>query len=66
MSSASYEIVYEQIERLHQSLKDIGSPASFNSFVTLSFLALPVIPELKITDQGLFDVKKLRHIPVEA
>lgn len=66
MSSASYEIVYRQLERLHQSLKDIGSPASFNPFVTLSFLALPVIPELKMTDRGLFDVKRFQHIPVEA
>jgi adenine deaminase len=66
MSSASYEIVYGRLERLNQSLKDIGSPASFNPFVALSFLALPVIPELKITDCGLFDVKRFQHIPVEA
>jgi adenine deaminase len=31
-----------------------------------TFLALPVIPELKITDQGLFDVKRFQHISVEA
>jgi adenine deaminase len=66
MSSASYEIVYGQLEQLHQSLKDIGSPTSFNPFVTLSFLALPVIPELKMTDRGLFDARRFQHIPVEA
>jgi len=33
-------------------------------FMTLSFLALPVIPELKITDKGLFDASKFRHVPV--
>ena len=30
-------------------------------FMTLSFMALPVIPELKITDQGLFDVGAFRY-----
>jgi adenine deaminase len=30
-------------------------------FMTLSFMALPVIPELKITDQGLFDVTTFQH-----
>lgn len=31
-------------------------------FSTLSFMALPVIPELKLTDQGLFDVSLFQHI----
>ncbi|MDO9535990.1 MAG: adenine deaminase [Bacillota bacterium] len=31
-------------------------------FMTLSFLALPVIPALKLTDRGLFDVKSFSHI----
>jgi len=31
-------------------------------FMTLSFLALPVIPELKLTDQGLVDVNKFEHV----
>jgi adenine deaminase len=30
--------------------------------MTLSFLALPVIPELKITDRGLVDVLQFRHV----
>jgi adenine deaminase len=35
-------------------------------FMTLSFLALPVIPELKITDKGLVDVNKFEFIPLFA
>ena len=35
-------------------------------FMTLSFLALPVIPELKLTDEGLFDVRTFRFTSVEA
>ena len=33
-------------------------------FMTLSFLALPVIPQLKITDQGLFDVDTFSFTPL--
>jgi adenine deaminase len=32
--------------------------------MTLSFLALPVIPELKITDRGLIDVREFKHVPL--
>lgn len=33
-------------------------------FMALSFLALPVIPELKLTDKGLFDVAAFTHVPL--
>jgi len=32
--------------------------------MTLSFMALPVIPELKITDRGLVDVTRFEIIPL--
>jgi adenine deaminase len=32
--------------------------------MTLSFLALPVIPELKITDKGLVDVNQFKVVPL--
>ncbi|HWQ20104.1 MAG TPA: adenine deaminase [Methanotrichaceae archaeon] len=35
-------------------------------FMTLSFLALPVIPELKLTDLGLVDVGKFGFVPLSA
>jgi len=34
----------------------------FNPFLTLSFLTLPVIPTLKITDKGLFDTNQQTFI----
>ena len=37
-----------------------------NPFMTLSFLALPVIPELKITDKGLVDVNKFNFVSLFA
>ncbi|OEU80626.1 MAG: adenine deaminase [Desulfobacterales bacterium S5133MH4] len=33
-------------------------------FMALSFLALPVIPELRVTDKGLVDVKLFEHVPL--
>jgi adenine deaminase len=33
-------------------------------FMALSFLALPVIPALKITDEGLVDVTQFIHVPL--
>ena len=33
-------------------------------FMTLSFMALLVIPKLKISDRGLFDGLAFRHIPL--
>ena len=35
-------------------------------FLILSFLALPVIPEIKITDKGLFDVEKFDFIKLNS
>ncbi|MBS7344123.1 MAG: hypothetical protein KIG60_00415, partial [Caryophanon sp.] len=37
----------------------------FHLFLTLSFIALPVIPQLKITDTGLFDVDAFTHIAIQ-
>lgn len=64
MSDQSYELVYPQLLTLDESLLKIGAPTHFNAFLTLSFLSLPVIPHLKLTDCGLFDVKKFQHISI--
>jgi len=50
-------------EALRRIARDLGSiPAE--PFMVLSFLALPVIPELKLTDGGLVDVNLFRHVPL--
>ncbi|PLS17434.1 adenine deaminase [Bacillus sp. M6-12] len=64
MSDLSYKEVYKQLNLLTSSLEVIGANTSFNPFLTLSFLALPVIPELKLTDLGLFDVTRFTHISI--
>jgi len=49
------------LDRLLCAARDLGSPLK-DPFMTLSFLALPVIPALKITDLGLVDVNQFRHV----
>jgi adenine deaminase len=50
-----------QYEKLDKAAKALGSRLAA-PFMTLSFMALPVIPSLKITDRGLFDVDKFDFV----
>ncbi|MCG8452341.1 MAG: adenine deaminase [Spirochaetales bacterium] len=51
------------IELAHERL---GIRRDLDPFMPLSFLALPVIPELKITAKGLFDVSQFSFVSVDA
>ena len=64
MSDLPYEKVAEQLVHLHKQLEEVVDHQSQNLFMILSFLCLPVIPDIKLTDQGLFDVKKFTHINI--
>lgn len=64
ITSRSSKEVISDLNNLHSSLKAISSKIDFNPFLTLSFLSLPVIPEIKITDKGLFDVTNFKFIPI--
>ena len=66
MAEAGFEEVYSQLKGIDEGLVKLGAPTHFNAFLTLSFLSLPVIPHLKITDRGLFDMEAFRHIAVSA
>ena len=63
MSEKPYEEVIAELHQLHEQLATIAETAQ-NVFMILSFLCLPVIPRLKLTDKGLFDVDSFRHIEV--
>ncbi|MED4586326.1 adenine deaminase [Brevibacillus choshinensis] len=65
ISNQRAEDVCRGLDELEHALRELGAPTSFQLFLTLSFLALPVIPSLKLTDQGLFDVNQFIHINVE-
>ena len=61
MSLESFEIVRDKLTDLRRSAKDLGIILE-EPFLQLAFLALPVIPSLKITDHGLVDVEKFKII----
>jgi adenine deaminase len=66
ISDRPYREVYASLNNLHIALEKLGANNEFNPFLTLSFLALPVIPELKLTDKGLFKVSKFEHIDISS
>lgn len=67
MTEEDPQIVRETLEELDDAARRLGvSDAIADPFLQLAFLALPVIPDLKLTDYGLFDVKQFRHIEIEA
>jgi adenine deaminase len=61
LSLAEADVVCGQLEEVEQAAHALGCPLDA-PFGTLSFLALPVIPELRITTQGLFDVREQRFL----
>lgn len=61
MSLESSELITTQIVMLKSQAKSIGTLVS-EPFVQMSFLALPVIPAIKMTAKGLFDVEKFDFI----
>lgn len=63
MSTLPLGEVAGRVRTLRKAAGKLGCPLE-EPFMTLSFMALPVIPELKITDLGLFDVISFRHVPV--
>lgn len=65
MSSAPLEKISEDLRKLHDASTSIFHEIDFNPFLTLSFLTLPVIPELKITDKGLYHMSESRFISID-
>ncbi|RDE15432.1 MAG: adenine deaminase [Candidatus Thorarchaeota archaeon] len=61
MSDQSIENVSDNLVRLKEAAHALGSILE-EPFMSMAFLSLPVIPELKITDLGLVDVKRFRII----
>jgi len=63
MSGQPVESVRRQMDHLIAVAHDLGS-ALHDPFMALGFLALEVIPALKLTDQGLVDVDKFDFVPL--
>jgi len=62
MSTLPYPEVVKRLKDLHTVTGYMGSIE--DPFMYLSFLALTVIPSLRITDRGLFDVREFANIPL--
>ena len=63
MSDRPLAEVHERLRSMERRLAAMGSTMA-SPFMTLSFLALSVIPELKITDRGLVDVSRFELVPL--
>jgi adenine deaminase len=63
MSDELVERVASQVTGLLAAAHALGSSLR-DPFITLSFLALPVIPALRLTDRGLVDVERFRLVPL--
>jgi adenine deaminase len=61
LSLADVDTVCDQLDAVHSAARGLGCPLDA-PFGTLSFLALPVIPELRITAQGVFHVGEQRFL----
>ncbi|MBU2522619.1 MAG: hypothetical protein KKD50_10395 [Proteobacteria bacterium] len=60
MSNEDYLTVARKYTKVDEMAKSMGSTLR-SPFMTLSFMSLPVIPKLKLTDRGLFDVEKFEY-----
>ncbi len=61
MSDKPLREVAEAVRKITLAIQDLGSELE-DPIMTLSFLALPVIPELKLTDFGLIDAVEFKKI----
>jgi adenine deaminase len=63
MSDMPVTAMAQKYERLTEMVKSLGCRLDA-PYMTLSFMALLVIPELKLSDKGLFDGLAFRHVPL--
>lgn len=62
MSDAGYETVNALLAKMIPKAHEMGIPQGFDPFITLSFMALPVIPEIRITPRGVYLVNQGRML----
>jgi adenine deaminase len=63
MSTATIDVVRDQVDTALEAARSLGTPLH-DPFMAMSFLALEVIPSLKLTDQGLVDVDEFAIVPL--
>ncbi len=65
MTSAPADEVNSALTAMTRMAHEMGVPVDIDPFMALSFIPLPVIPDLKLTTRGLFDVRSFSFVPVE-
>ena len=63
MSKEPMEVIRDQVDAAIKAAQFLGSPLH-DPFMGMSFMALEVIPSLKLTDLGLVDVDKFEFVPL--
>lgn len=67
MSEQSGVWVDQKLRQIHKAAhEELGVSRDVEPLMTLCFMSLPVIPEIKLTAKGLFDVSSFSFIPIEA
>ena len=56
MSDAGFQYSHRKLERMIRKAHEMGVSDAMAPFITLSFMALPVIPEIRITPRGIYNV----------
>lgn len=56
MTDMGFELANKKLEKMIQKAHEMGVPKGMDPFIALSFMALPVIPEIRITPRGMYSV----------
>lgn len=62
MSPEHSDTLIRELEAIKELAHDQGVKTGIDPFISLSFMALPVIPKIRITDMGIFDTLKFSFI----
>ena len=62
MSDDTLVNVNRDLQNAKKAAYDLGVSSGIDPFMTLSYMALPVIPSLRITTRGVFDVTPQRYV----
>ena len=66
MTNEDYDTVEDTLHKMKEQARNLGIHSDVDDpFMTIAFMALPVIPDIKVTDKGLFDVTSFKLVPLE-
>ena len=63
MSTENAETVDAKLQALKHALQQYCAAGDIDELMTLAFVSLPVIPKLRLTTRGVFDVEQQKYLP---